>query len=226
MIRTTLFAAAATLAAMPAVADGLPAPLQAALAATTDGPIYAYEMIYDDGEVRATGEIDATRPEGERVSVSSPAKDTWSDDFRESIAEMDAEADGDIWCQDIGEHVPETVELVEETAERATYVFRPRPEADADGTDKKFFRNLVGEITVDKTDPAILAFSMRAPKPFKPAFVAKIEAFELAITCARAPDGRTYVETMSTMIRGSAMGQKFDEGHVQEITRVFPASAG
>lgn len=215
----------AALICAPALAEDRPAPLVAALNAASDGPVYAYDMTFESSGVSASGKVDPTQPEGQRITVDSPAREAWPDGFEEDLEELDTDADGDIWCAGFAENVPDAVTLVEETEQTATYTFVPLPGADADGTDRKVMKKLIGEITVDKTDPAILSFSMTAPKPFKPALIAKIETFDMRIQCARAPDGRTYVEEMNMAVEGSAMGQSFSESAKQAITQLFPTGA-
>lgn len=188
---------------------------------STDGPIYAYEMEYQDDEIIATGRIDPSQPEGERIEVLSPSEDKWSDDFRAGLAEMDAETDGDIWCADFAEMVPDNAALIAETDREATYTFTPMPEADADSMERKMMKKIKGEVTLDKTDGAITAFSMRLPKPYKPAFVVKINAFDMNAKCSRAPDGRTYLEAFSFAIDGSAMMQSFKETTSRKITKLL-----
>jgi hypothetical protein len=188
---------------------------------SADGPIYAYEMEYQDEEIIATGRIDPSQPEGERIEVLSPSEDKWSDDFRAGLAEMDAETDGDIWCADFAEMVPDNAALIAETDGEATYAFTPMPEADADSMERKMMKKIKGEVTLDKTDGAITAFSMRLPKPYKPAFVVKINAFDMSAKCGRAPDGRTYLEAFSFAIDGSAMMQSFKETTSRKIIKLL-----
>ena len=201
-----------------AVADPL---LQTMRSLSTDGPIYAYEMEYQDNEITATGRIDPSQPEGRRIQVLSPSEETWSDEFRVGLAEMDAETDGDIWCADFAEMVPDNAAVILETDSKATYAFTPVPEADADGTERKMMKKIKGEVTLDKTDGAITAFRMRLPEPYKPAFVVKISEFDMSATCSRAPDGRTYIEAFSFAIDGSAMMQSFNETMSRKITKLL-----
>ncbi|MEO0549620.1 MAG: hypothetical protein AAFZ91_06850 [Pseudomonadota bacterium] len=204
--------------ALPASADPVLAKMKAF---SSDGPLYAYEMTYADTEMTATGEIDPSRPEGERIQITSPDEDAWSDDFEESLKQMEADTDGDIWCTSFAERVPDSAELVSSDAAKATYSFAPVPEDDADSREKKMMKRIDGTITVDKTDGAVLGFNMRLPKPYKPAIVAKINVFEMTATCARAPDGRTYVEAFSMNISGSAMSQSFEESVTRTITKLL-----
>lgn len=186
-----------------------------------DGPVYAYEMTYSGEGVIATGMVDPSQPEGERVELYTPAVAELSDEFKEGIQEMDAEADGDIWCADFAEMVPANAEAAEENESSVTYEFTPKPEADADKIEQKMMKKLNGTVTLDKTDGSVLAFNMTLPAPYKPAMVAKINRFEMDASCSRAPDGRTYVQSFSFDISGSAMMQSFEETVSRNITKLL-----
>lgn len=218
MSRTLPLAILATSFVLPASADPV---LDMMRGLSKDGPIYAYEMTYQEADILATGKIDPSQPEGQRIEVTSPAESTWSDAFREGLEEIDAEADGDIWCADFADLVPDKVSALKESSDTITYAFTPKADADADGMEKKMMKKLDGTVTLDKADGSVLAFNMKLPKPYKPAIVAKINAFEMDATCARAPDGRTFVETFDFKIAGSAMMKSFDEAVSRKITKLL-----
>lgn len=218
MSRSIALGAIALSLSLPVSADPV---LDMMRSLSSDGPIYAYEMTYSDAEVTANGLIDPSQPEGQRIEIYSPSESEWSKDFRDGIEEMDAETDGDIWCAEFAELVPSDATSVSEDDASVTYAFTPNPEADADKTEKKMMKQLNGSITLAKEDGAILAFNMVLPKPYKPAMVAKINRFEMAATCDRAPDGRTYVEQFNFDISGSAMMQSFEETVSRKITKLL-----
>ncbi len=218
MSRILAASATALCLTLPATADPV---LEMMRSLSKDGPVYAYEMIYSDADVIATGFIDPSQPEGQRIDVTSPDESEWSKDFREGLEEMEAETDGDIWCADFADMVPKQAAIADENDGTATYAFTPQPEADADKTERKMMKQLKGSITLDKSDGSVLAFNMVLPKPYKPAMVAKINSFEMAATCARAPDGRTYVEEFNFDISGSAMMQSFSETVSRKITKLL-----
>nr|WP_070959027.1 hypothetical protein [Hyphomonas sp. Mor2] len=218
MLRPLPLVILAVLVAAPATADPV---LDMMRNLTKEGPVYAYEMTYSEADIFAIGKIDPSQPEGQRIQVTSPDESEWSDDFREGLEEMEAETDGDIWCTDFAELVPDDVSKLEEGEATVTYAFTPKPEADADGMEKKMMKKLNGKVTLDKSDGSVLAFNMKLPAPYKPAFVAKINSFEMDATCARAPDGRTFVENFDFKIAGSAMMQNFDEAVSRRITKLL-----
>ncbi len=215
----TCFIATSCLAFLPvASADPL---LEMMRGFDADGPLYSYEMEVDQGGVVAIGKIDPSQPEGSRITVYSPVEEDWPDGFADGLKEMEAETDGDIWCADFADLVPENAVLQSQTEEQATYAFTPQPDADADSNERKMMKKLKGQITLDKSDGAVLAYSMSAPKPFKPAMVAKINQFAMDVACTRAPDGRTYVQDFSLNIKGSAMMQSFEESVRRKITALL-----
>lgn len=191
-------------------------------AASAEGPVYAYDMTFDDGELQAAGRVDPTQPEGARIQVTSPPEAEWDDDFREGLAAIEKETKGDIWCSEFAQNIPADAKLLAQTPDLASYVFTPNPDVDADKTEKKVFKKLKGTVTLDKMDGAILSFKMSLPKPFKPMMVAKINTFEMDVQCTRAPDGRTYIEDFSMALEGSAMMQAFDQKMVHQITALYP----
>lgn len=218
MRRRTLILAALIGFAAPAQADSL---LEKMRSVSSDGVVYAFEMAFSNGNIDTTGKVDPSQAEGERITIYTPDESEWSDEFRDSLAELDAEAKGEIWCSEFAEAVPANATELSRDADTVTYQFTPEPDADADGMEKKLMKKLIGKVTLAKSDAQILAYSMRLPKPFKPAMVAKINAFDMQVSCARAPDGRTYNRAMSFNISGSAMMQDFEESISREITKLL-----
>ncbi len=185
-------------------------PLQRALAATKNGPTYSYDISYVTSEINAAGRINPTRPVGQRVKVSRPAKSTWTKEFKKAVTEIENNRYKGFWCSEMAKSIPAGARLVSQTATTATYAFKPLPDPEEKAS-KKFVKHLTGQVTVDKKNPAILTYSLRAPKSFKPAIFARISKFNLQTSCARAPDGRTYVKTSKITIAGSALGKSFDD---------------
>lgn len=218
MSRSILLSAFALSTTLTASADPL---LEMMRNASKDGPIYAYEMTYAGEGVVATGKIDPSQPEGKRVDLYTPEMSELSDEFREGLEEMDAESDGDIWCTDFAEMVPADAEAATQDDVSVTYTFTPVGGEDSDKTEQKMMKKMNGSVTLDKSDGAVLAFSMSLPKPYKPAIVAKINRFQMDASCSRAPDGRTYVERFDFDIAGSAMMQDFEETVSRQITKLL-----
>ena len=214
------FIALALLAALPANAEEAFSPLDLARKISTDGPLYAYDMTFETKDLVATGKVDPAQPEGSRVTIYSPAKEDWPKDFEKGLKEIDADADGDIWCAGMMEGVPETAELVSNEDGIARYAFQPKAD---DKSDEKFMKHLTGTIDIDTSDGAVLGFSMASIKAFKPNVMVKIKSFQMSAACERAPDGRTYAAEVETRVSGSAAMQSFEDGNVRKITALYPA---
>ncbi len=184
-------------------------PLKRALAVTENGPTYSYAISYVTSEINAAGRINPSRPVGQRVKVSRPAKSTWTKEFKKAVKEIENNRYKGFWCSEMAKSIPANARLISQTATTATYAFKPLPDPEEKAS-KKFVKHLTGRVTVDKKRPAILTYSLSAPKSFKPAIFARISKFNLKTSCARAPDGRTYVKSSKIAIAGSALGKSFD----------------
>lgn len=203
---------ACCLVSTPALAQ---TPLQRAMDAPTRGPVYSYDISYSTPKIKAAGRIDPTRPVGKRVTVTRPAKSAWTKEFKEAVAEAEKNGDKDFWCSAMFESIPANARLISETATTATYAFKPKLNME-NKDDAKFSKNLTGRVTVDKKAPAILSYHLTAPKSFKINLLARINSFNLDLSCARAPDGRTYVKRSEVKVSGSALGKSFSENRLQQ----------
>lgn len=204
--------------ALNASADPL---IEKASSLSTEGTLYAYEMTFKSSEMTTTGKVDPSAPEGQRITVYTPAKEDWPEDFEEGVADMDKNTNGDIWCKDFADLVPLDAKQISETTDNVTYTFNPVPPESADGTERKLMKKLEAEITLAKEDGAVLAYTAVLPKPYKPAMVAKINTFRMSAECERAPDGRTYTKQFNFEIDGSAMMQNFSETTSRTITKLL-----
>ena len=214
--------ALALLVAAPAGAEESLSPLDLARQASAEGPLYAYDMTLETSELTASGKIDPAQPEGSRVTIYSPAKEDWPEDFEDGLKEIDAEADGDIWCSKMAKGVSDTAELLSDDGAIARYAFKPKPE---DKEAEKFTKHLSATIDIDVNDGAVLGFSMFSKKAFKPNFMVKVKSFHMETTCARAPDGRTYAAEVVTEVSASAAMQTIEERSVQKITALYPTGS-
>ena len=210
------FLIAVPLVAFPAFAE---TPLEAALAAPTEGPSYRFDLKVEGDDLKAEAQVDPSLPEGERLTLISPAADTLEGDAAERYEQLRENTSGDkIWCSSFNENIPADAKMISESGEAAVYSFTPLPGEDKESA--KLYKHLTGRVTVSKQAPGILAFEMFAEKPFKPAMVAKIDSFRMKVNCAAAPDGRTYVRDMTMDVSGNAMMQPFNQSERREITNL------
>lgn len=218
MFRFAMLSAASLGFVSTAVADPL---LEMMGEMSDEGPLYSYETSFAWDSIPATARVDPSQPVGERIKILTPAESDWSKAFREELESRDASAEGDIWCTEFGQMVPMDAKITEESETTVTYAFTPVPEPDADRNEQKMMKQLDGTVILDRTDGAVLAFRMHLPKPYKPAMVAKINAFEMDVACARSPDGRTFIQDFKFDISGSAMMQSFEESVSRQITKLL-----
>ncbi|QTD55751.1 hypothetical protein [Parasphingorhabdus cellanae] len=207
-----LLVSSSLLLSAPALAQ---TPLQQAMKAPTNGPVYSYDISYQTPKISAAGRVDPTRPVGKRVTVNRPAKSAWTKEFKEAVAEAEKNGDKDFWCSAMFESIPANARLISQTAATATYAFKPKLNME-NKDDAKFTKNLTGTVTIDKENPAILSYRLTAPKSFKINLLARIKSFSLDLRCARAPDGRTYVKSSEVKVSGSALGKNFSENRLQK----------
>lgn len=194
-------------------------PLEAALAAPTEGPAYRFDLNIDSDKLKAEAQVDPSLPEGERLTLVSPAANTLEGEAAERYAQLRENTSGDkIWCASFKENIPADAKMISESGEAAVYSFTPLPGDDKETA--KVYKHLTGRVTVSKQAPGILAFEMFAEKPFKPAMVAKIDSFSMKVNCARAPDGRTYIQDFAMDVSGNAMMQAFRQSERREVTNL------
>ena len=214
----TVCLSALALAALPALAE---TPLDKVRAAPEDGPSYRFDLNFDDGDLKAKAQVDPSLPEGKRLVLLSPTEDELDDDEAKMFQTLQENTTGDkIWCNRFSRNIPEDAKLISESGEAAVYSFRPVASEEDDDNAAKAYKHLTGRVTVSKDTPVILAYEMYAEKPFKPAMVAKIDSFNMKVSCDYAPDGRTYVKNMSLDLSGSAMMQKFAQTERREISNL------
>ncbi|MEM6627786.1 MAG: hypothetical protein AAF719_13910 [Pseudomonadota bacterium] len=192
--------------------------LKEAVSNTDDDPNYAYDMVLEfSGEDAAAPirvAIDPKAEPGAQVSIlSAPDEDT-GQDVKEDIS---SDVDGIGWCDTLGEMIADSVNLAKDTAQIAVFEFKPKPNEDAEERERKMFKHLQAELTIDKATRRAKGFRYYLPEPYKPAIIAKINEFEVTGACDDAPNGRPYISSVSTKIRGNAMGQAFSESIVQRF---------
>lgn len=208
------------LLALPALAE---TPLEKALAAPTDGPVYKFDLKIDDGALQAEAEVDPSRPEGERLTLISPDPETLEGEAAETYTKLRATTSGDkIWCTSFKGNIPADAEMISESGEAAVYSFTPL--AGDNKQTAKLYKHLTGRVTVSKQTPAILAYEMFAEKPFKPGMAARIDNFSMKADCAPAPDGRTYIRAFALDVSGNAMMQAFSQSERREVTNLVALS--
>ncbi len=180
--------------------------------------VYTYDIAIEDEEMRATGTVTMSAPEGQRLTVHQPPKDEWSEEFEAEITEYEKNLGKDFWCQGLMEDI-ESFSEARQASEGMVFDVNLKIDAD-DKEAAKFAKNMEVKVTLSPDDAAVLGYSMRAPKPFRPVMIAKIKRFELDIACERAPDGRTYAKRMQSNIEGRAMMKKFSQKETRVVSNL------
>ena len=212
-----LIAGLAILAAvLPASADTV---LQKAKSMSKDGPLYAFDLSYDDGQDRFQLKVDPSQPKGKRVVDLSPARATLSGESAKKADKLSERTEGDIWCSSFAENIPADAKRISETPQTATFNFTPLP-GKANGQIASAYKHLKATATIDKLTGGILAYEMAAPKAFKPMAVAKVDKLTLKVACKPLPDGRTHIDSFAFDLKGSAMMKSLDQVETRRITNL------
>lgn len=188
-------------------------------AASIEAPTYTYDIQISDGDENINGIIDPSAPMGERLTITSPAEDDWSKKFRKRAKSMRKHTDGNIWCQQFSHMVPKDADLISETDTTARYAFQPISGDESDDL-SEIAEHLDGFITLEKTTGNIYELELTAPKPFKPMVVAKINNFQLKVSCAPAPNGFMRIKHIETMMKGKAMAKSISQHETQTISNL------
>jgi len=221
MSRLLIASLAVVAAALPASADAV---LQKAKAMSKEGPLYVYDLDYNDGADRFVMKVDPSKPKGERVVDFSPARTTLKGDTAKKADKLVASAAGDIWCSSFAANIPADAKRTSETGQTATFSFKPLP-GEQKGQAASAYKFLDATAVIDKATGGILSYEMAAPKAFKPAPVAKVDRLILKVACKPLPDGRTHITSFAFDLKGSAMMKSLDQMETRRITNVKALAA-
>lgn len=183
-------------------------------------PIYTFDVNMKTKEYEANFKVDPSAKEGERIEIIGGTLKDLPRPARRAIKEIDKDMDGDIWCGNMNDIVPDKVETLKEDAQSITFGFKPLPEPD-EPEDAKLMKHMRATLTVSKGEnPQVKEMHMFNEAPFKPVMVAKIDTFNMRISCEVGPDGRSYAAKSTFAITGSAMMQKLEERNSRVISNL------
>lgn len=216
MLRTlAAFAAAAALAAV-AGAQTPPMPpllLQAIDATDAAKAPFAFDLDIASGERNWRLRFDPTT--SPRLRLLHPSAESLDSGERRTLERLNERMEGISWCASAAMGRVRNVRLLREDAETATYAFQPTRESVNGEQAGRFADRLRGEFTLLKAAPDIAGVRIYAPRPFSPLPLVSVEALEVNVNCAAAPNGRRYAAETVSAVRGSAFGQSFDENSTQ-----------
>ena len=215
LVRTIVIAAVfAGLVASAVAQQAAPALLTQAVAATQSARAnYAFDFDLETSQQnwRARYQPNANP----RLRLVQPRRDDLSGDERRAFDRMAEDMEGVSWCASENIGRVEQVRLLREDETTATYAFQPTEESVRGEQARRFVDRLRGEMTILKTDPDISRVRLYVPEAFSPLPLVRLDHLNIIITCAVAPNGRRYAAETVTTMRGSALGQAFDERTVQ-----------
>lgn len=211
--RTVTIAAVVAFAAV-AAAQSTPALLASAVSATQAAKAdYAFDFDLETSKQtwRARYEPGANP----RLRLVQPRRDELKNDERRAFDRMAEQMEGVSWCasENIGQ--VDDVRLLREDETSATYAFQPTAESIRGEQARRFADRLRGEMTLTKATPDISRIRLYTPEPFNPIPLARVDELNVIITCQTAPNGRRYAAETTMTLRGSALGQAFNERTVQ-----------
>lgn len=182
---------------------------------------YAFDLAIDTSKQAWRAHFDpGAQP---RLTLRSPSREALSGGERSAFDRMAAEMEGVSWCA--GESMGRIADarLLREDADTATYAFQPTPESIGSAQARRYADRLRGEVTMSKANPDFVHLRIFTPAAFSPALLVRVDSLVVDIACAPAPNGRRYAAETVTQVRGSALGQAFDERSVQRTSNLRAA---
>lgn len=155
-----------------------------------------------------------------RLQLQRPSATDLEGDQRRALQRMQERMEGLPWCASEEMRRVADVRLLREDAQTATYSFQPTRESIRSEQARGFAQRLRGEFTITKASPDLTRVRIYAPRGFSPMLLVDIERFDIAISCAAAPNGRRYAAETVSEVRGSAFGQAFNERTIQRTHSV------
>ncbi len=214
----------AFLVAPSAAAQSTPPELfRKAFAAPAKVQLYAYDFLDQragdkPGHIR--GRVDPSKPEGERVTILEATGDKV--DLKKIDKRYEKNADGEIWCDKLTGGVDGEVTETGANEAGRLFAFRPLPKPDAEGEEKKLYKQLAAVVAIDEATASIRTFTATLTAPWKPMVIAKLDTMEMKGVCEPAPDGRAYHSRLETRVVGSALGSAFSQDMTSTISNLTP----
>jgi len=177
--------------------------------------------------------IDPSMDPESRVTVISTSSEEYSDDFEDFLKELrDPETTAEdmaeeFWCESGDDELfdgdgisADDFAVLSETSTEA--VIKPNlalmAEIMMDGEDeedmskserkmmKKMMKRLDGEFVLSKPDARLKRLKIWLTRPMTMAVIAKIKEMEVTQSCAVAPNGFTYSDSMTMRVKAKALG--------------------
>ena len=214
IVRASVIAAVAAFAAGAAAQSGGSALLASAVSATQAAKAdYAFDFELDTSKQNWRARFDpGANP---RLTLVQPRREDLPGDERRAFDRIAEQMEGVSWCASENIARVSDLRLVREDEAAAVYSFQPTAESIRGDQARRFADRLRGEMTILKTTPDISRVRLYAPQAFSPLPLVRVDAINIVITCQTAPNGRRFAAETTTDLRGSALGQAFNERSVQ-----------
>lgn len=214
IIRASVIAAVAAFAAVAAAQSAGPALLASAVSATQAAKSdYAFDFDLDTSQQSWRARFDPrTSP---RLRLVQPRREELKGDERRAFDRIAEQMEGVSWCASENIARVDDLALVREDEASAVYSFQPNAESVRGEQARRFANRLRGEMTLVKATPDITRIRLYTPQAFDPMPLVRVEELNIIITCQAAPNGRRFAAETVTTLRGSALGQAFNERSVQ-----------
>lgn len=214
IVRAATLAAVCAFAAIAAAQNSAPTLLASAVAATQAAKTdYAFDFEIDTSKQNWRARFDPSR--NPRLALVQPRRDELKSDERRAFDRIAEQMEGVSWCASENMARATNVRLVREDEATAVYSFQPTPESVRGEQARRFADRLRGELTLIKAAPDVSRIRLYTPEAFSPLPLTQVDELNIAITCQTAPNGRRYAAETVTTVRGTALGQAFNERSVQ-----------
>lgn len=217
MFKTIRALAVGGVVAFTAVAfaqGGPPTLLTSAVSATQAAKAdYAFDYDLETSKMNWRARYDPrTTP---KLKIVQPRREDMKGDERRAFDRIAEEMEGITWCASENMGRITDVRLVREEETSAVYSFQPNAESVRGEQARRFADRLRGELTLIKATPDVSRIRLYAPEAFSPIPLTRLDELNIVITCQTAPNGRRYAAETVTTLRGTALGQAFNERSVQ-----------
>lgn len=164
-----------------------------------------------------------------RVRLLTPDHAALTERQQQSFSELSAELLEVAWCANARLRAANDMRLIHEDAETANYAFQPTADslrgewALRSDTSRRFAQYLRGEVVFSKRDHDVISVRFYTPGVIRPIPFVRIDAFNVTMQCALAPNRRRYASRIDTHLRGVSFGSALEQRTTEHF--MIPAEA-
>lgn len=200
--------------------------LTEALTSPEEVVLPSYQLNVRNSEFDLVANVFSHRPNGERIEVLAPLQEDRPDKFDEIIEKYNEKADGDIWCDNVDELIGEVEQRTTISDNQIRFQFKPDFSNAEDKTLSAYGKVAKGEVELIKEQAdtnaqwQVKSVRIALERPFKPTMMAKITELNINMECQPDSTGRMYFSRIHTSVKGSALGNSFEQEDIQTISDV------